>query len=233
MKHISVLLIACFATSAHAATSAELQNILAQPLEQRLSEIKRLKPQAYAFLSQTAFTRTNGLQMRWRALTTMGRVDAIFFRKDIEKALVSTDWFMRNAALIALQTDDRTHAVQWSARLLNDPALVVRTQAVRNLIQFEAREAEPLLWKQIFSPTNFRGKESLWVRVHMAEALAKFTVPGRAKSFQRLLLDPDERLHKWAVLGLENTTGFKMSERGEAVEIRRQKWLTRLGVQEI
>lgn len=210
-----------------------MESLLGLPIEQRVKEFKNRKDTSYAFLSHTAFDAKNGLQARWRALITMGRLDPQYFRKDLDKALTGREWFMRNAALIALQTDDRARAIEWSSRLITDSALVVRTQAVRNLIQLEARESEPLLWEEIFAKKNFKGRQSLWVRVHMAEALAHFASPGRAKGFQRLLMDPDERLHKWAVMGLENSTGIKMSDKSVPVEIRRQQWLSRLGVQEI
>jgi HEAT repeat protein len=136
---------------------------------------------------------------------------------------------MRNAALIALQTDERPRAVAWSIRLLEDKALVVRTQAVRNLIELNAREAEPILWQQIAAKRNFRGHESLWIRMHIAEALSRFAGQGRARQFRRLLMDNDERLHKWAIKGLENSTGMKLSSGKEPVDIQRQKWLARLG----
>jgi HEAT repeat protein len=211
-----------------------MEAILTHSIDDRVKEFQQLKPQgSYAFLSRSAFDKKNTLQTRWRAITTMGRIDPGTFRKDIDRAIASGDWYMRNAALIALQSDERPRAIQISMKLLDDPALVVRTQAVRNLIQLEAREAEPRMWQKIFSEKNFRGKESLWVRVHLAEALAGFATPGHLKSFQRLLMDPDERLHKWAILGLENTTGVKLGGRELSTEIRRQQWLSRLGVEEI
>jgi len=135
--------------------------------------------------------------------------------------------------LIALQSDTRERAVEGSTRLLTDPALVVRTQAVRNLIALNAVESEAVLWREMFSERNFRSGESLWVRGHIAEALAKFTGPGKSRSFQRLLLESDPRLHRWAVLGLEKTTGVKLTDAQESIESRRQKWLSRLGVEDI
>ena len=214
-------------------SQSPFETLLRLPIESRVPQFQKRRAESFPFLSRAAFDKSKSLQVRWRAITTMGRVDPEFFRVNLDRALVSPEWFMRNAALIALQTDDRTRAVQMSARLLTDSALVVRTQAVRNLLQLEARESEGLLWQQIFAARNFHGKESLWVRSHLAEALAHFASPGRVKSFQRLLMDRDERLHKWAVLGLENATGFKTSDAKVPLEIRRQQWLERLGVAEI
>jgi hypothetical protein len=211
----------------------DFANLLAAPMPTRVAQFKKMSATGYKFLSRTAFDSSQNLQTRWRAVTTMGHVDIAYFHKDIERALKSSDWFLRNAALIAILHDERTRAVHMSAQLVSDPALVVRTQAVHNLLQLNASESAGLLWQQIFARQNFRGHESLWVRVHMAEALAHFATPGSAKGFQRLLQDSDERLHKWAILGLENATGFKVGDRSQPLEIRRQEWLERLGVQEI
>ncbi len=212
---------------------AAFDSFLNLPMQERVAQFKHWRAQSFPFLSRTAFDSKRGLQTRWRAITTMGRVDPVYFQKDLERALNNPEWFVRNAALIAIQSDEREKAVSWSMRLVTDPALVVRTQAVRNLVQLQARESEALLWQQIFAPRNFRGNQSLWVRVHMAQALAHFASRGAVKSFQRLLLDRDERLHKWAIVGLENATGFKVGEGKVPVEIRRQEWLERLGMQEI
>ncbi len=202
--------------------------LLNQPIDVRVKQFHKVEG-GEAFLKQTAFDAKAGMQARWRSLTTLGRIDSTRFQPEIERALQSKDWYMRNAALIALQSCKREEAVKWSMKLVTDPALVVRTQAVRNLVRLDAHEAEPLLWREIFSPRNFKGQESLWVRGHMAEALSRFGTPGRAKYFEKLLREPDERLHKWAVAGLEMSTGFKMTTKEEPVEIRRQKWLARLG----
>lgn len=229
IKFIALLM----ALPASAANIKSFDGIMRQPMEKRVHELNLRKEEASRYLIETAFDPGESLENRWRALVTMGRLDAIHFRDPLDRALISKDWFMRNAALIALQTDERLRAVAWSERLLEDPALVVRSQAVRNLVLLNARESEPKLWAAISDKRNYRGGDSLWIRANIAEALAGFAIPGRAKSFENLLLDSDERLHKWAILGLETSTGIRMSDRQEPAGVRRQKWLSRLGVEEI
>lgn len=230
---ISAFILSVLLPAAHGASLASEESLLERPIDQRVKAFRQLKDYGHKFLSRTAFDSKEAMQTRWRAVTTMGRLDAVRFRPEIDKALASKEWFLRNSALIALLSDDRTRAVQISAKMLNDPALVVRTQAVRNLIALNAREAESDLWRALYEKRNYKGNESLWIRAHMAEALAKFAGPGRAKQFERMLLDADPRLHKWAVNGLETSTGYRLSAKGEPVETRRQKWLSRLGVTEI
>ena len=211
-------------------TSILFLTLLGKPMPERLKEFRKEPKATYQLLSQTAFDQTQNLQLRWRAITTMGPLDAGYFEKDLEKALKNKEWFIRNAALIAILNEPHDVAVKWSTELLKDPALMVRTQAVRNLVGLEAKEAEGLLWQQIWDKKNFRGQESLWIRAHIAEALARMATQGSVKAFQRLILDPDPRLHKWAILGLEKSTGFKLSSKQEPLEVQRQKWLARLGI---
>jgi hypothetical protein len=233
MNSILTALIAAVVSSTAFATQP-MQALLTQNIDQRVKAFRELKGEGgYEFLAHTAFDKRNGLQTRWRAITTMGRLDPDGFRKELNRALMSGEWYMRDAALIALQTDERPRAVAWSMKLLDDPALMVRTQAVRNLIQLNAREAEGKLWDAIFSAKNFRGHQSLWVRAHMAEALAGFSGPGRIKKFQRLLMDEDERLYKWAITGLEAAAGYKLGDKTDPIEVRRQTWLAHLGVEQI
>jgi hypothetical protein len=227
---LSFLFVSC---GAGAEALVSLESLMERPMEVRVREFAKVGDKVYPFLVRTAFDKNESLLERWRAVTTMGRFDPLRFRPELDKALISPEWFMRNAALIALQTDERARAVAWSIRALEDEALVVRTQAVRNLIELNAREAEPLLWHQVSAKRNFRGKESLWIRTHIAEALARFTGPGRTRHFQKLLQDSDERLHKWAIMGLETSTGMKLSAGKEPIEIHRQKWLARLGTKAI
>ncbi len=213
--------------------TASLVTFLMQPMDVRLKEMRKDPQATYQLLSQTAFDPTQNIQVRWRAVTTMGRFDARRFQKDLEKALTAKEWYIRNAALIAILNDSRDVTLKWSTQLLKDPALMVRTQAVRNLVGINALEAEPILWQQIWDKRNYRGKESLWIRAHMAEALARMASTGRAKYFQKLILDPDPRLHKWAIIGLERSTGMKITDKKESTEVQRQKWLSRLGINAI
>lgn len=232
---ISVLMAFCLWSSANAATLLSLESLLERPMDSRVKEFKNSGARGRQFLATTAFDKTEPLQTRWRAITTMGKWDALEFRPELDRALVSPEWFMRNSALIALLNDERTRAISWSMKMLEDRSLVVRTQAVRNLIGLSAVESEPHLWKALNDKRNFRGDESLWIRAHIAEALARLAShdPRASKNFHRLLIDRDERLHRWAIIGLETSTGMKMSDRKEAIEVRRQKWLARLGAEDI
>lgn len=210
-------------------TSLVFLTLLAKPMPERIQAFKQSPgPKIYQMLSQTASDPAQNLHVRWRAVTTMGELNSKYFLPDLERALQSREWFMRNAALIAILNQPREVALKWSRQLLRDSALMVRTQAVRNLIGLDGYEAEPELWQEIWHKRNFRKNESLWIRAHIAEALARMASEGRTAGFRRMIQDADERLHRWAIMGLEKSTGFKLSSKAEPLDVQRQKWLSRL-----
>ena len=198
------------------------------PAEARLSRFGGGGVAARDLLVKAAFDQTLALSERWRAVTTMGRINFRYFRPVLSRALVADEWFLRNAALIAFLNASRGDAVARSLGRLRDPALLVRTQAVRNLIALGAREAAPDLWREIQSVLNFSNGRSLWVRAHMAEALAAFARPGETTAFAKLLGDSDRRLHRWAIEGLEKSSGLILTDKREPTEVRRRKWQKQL-----
>jgi len=205
--------------------------ILMLPFKERLMRLKEIK-NARDRLKKMAFDGGRNLDVRWRALTALGSIGGKSARWEIDEALRSKDWFMRNAGLIAAQHDDHDFAVRWSKALLNDPALVVRTQAVKNLIEMKA-EARDLIWNQLFAKNNYHGAGGLWIRGYMAKALAGWAVQTDQKRFLRLLMDEDTEVQHWAIIGLERSTGLKLSSPTEPLRIQRQKWLSRLSSSQI
>jgi len=206
------------------------ERILSEPLEARVTQLRRLEPRMRATFVGLAFDPKEPLTTRWRAVTTMGRLDHTYFTAPIERALRSPEWFMRNAALIASLNLTRAPAEAAAMRALDDPALVVRTQAVRNLIHLKARASEPKLWRMLNDARSFTPRgESLWIRAHVVEALSGFATPTRTAAFKRLLLDEDPRVHRWAVRGLETSVGTRLTAPDAPVESARRRWLAQLG----
>jgi HEAT repeat protein len=216
---------------AHAAPLLSIDTVLDQPLAQRVSVLERLDHRRVADdLVRAAFDPARPLRRRWRAVTTMGKLDAREFRPALDRAGRAPEWFLRNAALIARLNDERDEAVAATVRALDDPALMVRTQAVRNLIHFDAHFTTPKLWRALADRRNFSPRgESLWIRAHIAEAIAHFARPGRAPELRRLLEDDDERLHRWGVRALERTYGLGSSGPNDSVSTARRQWLQRFG----
>lgn len=212
-------------------TDQDIVAVLQLPMKERLMRLKEVKG-IRDRLKALSFDRRQGLDVRWRSLTALANLGAKSYRWEVEEALKSRDWFMRNAGLLAIQHDDRDLAIRWSKKLLNDPALVVRTQAVKNLIDLKA-EAREELWSGLFAKGNYHDSQSLWVRAYMAKALALVATPKDEKRFLRLLMDNDPRVQRSAVQGLERATGLKVSSPDEPISVQKQKWLSRLSSNQI
>ena len=114
-----------------------VRDVLTLPVADRVEKLSGSSVARDALIS-LAFNKKQDLNTRWRAMTTMGAIGAKSYRWEIEGALKSSEWFMRNAGLMAIRHDDRERAISWSLRLLNDGALVVRTQAAKNLLELNA-----------------------------------------------------------------------------------------------
>lgn len=142
-------------------------------------------------LEKVAFDRQKSLEVRWRAVTVLGRVHAKNSQSMLEKALHSREWFMRNAALVVLPYGDRKWARSWAEKLLSDPALVVRTAAVQALRQLHATESRMLLWKKLNDRENFHRGQPLWVRRHIIETLEQFSNSEDENRFKLAINDQD------------------------------------------
>lgn len=193
------------------------------PLENRLMALSR-RPGSFEDLQAVSFDAKQSLQVRWRALTALARIDASRAQSTLIRAMKSKEWFMRNAALVALPRGNKDFALQWSIELLDDPALVVRTAAAQNLKELKDRRAREELLKALRAPQNFKGEQSLWVRHHIARALAEMAIPGEERFLVSLLSEKDQRIHTWAVMGLERLTGKQLTESRQTPE-NRKLWL--------
>jgi HEAT repeat protein len=212
-------------------TNQDIIAILQLPMKERVMRLNGITG-IRDRLKQLAFDRRRSLDVRWRSITALGSLSAKSYRWEMEEALKSQEWFMRNAALIAIQHDDRGYAIRWSKKLLSDPALVVRTQAVKNLIDLKA-DAKEEIWSALFAKSNFHNGQSLWVRGLMAQALVQSASRSDEKRFLRLLMDPDSSIQKWAVIGLEKSTGLRLSNADEPIALQKRKWLARLSSDQI
>ena len=175
---------------------------LAHSPESREMALRSMGRDAKETLSDIAFEKTESLSTRWKALVTLGRLDPKFAVPSLEKALASTEWFMRNAALIVVPYGNRDWAIKKARIAMHDPALVVRTAAVKVLADVRAIEASPLLWEKMNASENFRRGQSLWIRPIISETLAHMARPEDAKSFEKLLKDTDPKVQAQARIAL-------------------------------
>ena len=196
------------------------------PMPNRIEALKQQGLDAVRSLRSIAFDKSKSLQVRWRAVTALSKVAPEDAMPELEQAMQSKEWFMRNAGIIAMQSMHRGEALKWSKRLLDDSALVVRTAAVDTIYRHGGIEAEALLWKKLNAEENFRGKESLWIRKHIVKALTRFARKGQEARFMAILKDADNRLHPYAIKALQKITGSNLGEKKQGLDLQRQAWLS-------
>lgn len=184
-----------------------LQSSLNTNPSKRLKALRSEGKEGIRKLHSVAFDDKYPFETRWRALTTLARIAGAECLPDLEKAIQSSDWFMRDAGIKSLEKIDALQARRWARFLLSDPALIVRTTAVGVLRRTRDIESRSLLWEKLYSAQNFRGSQSLWIRRHIVETLAEFakksgTQNDDIQKFKKVLKDRDDSLHAPARMAL-------------------------------
>lgn len=176
-------------------------------------------------LMTLAFDDQQPMPIRWKALTLGSLAQGTASKENLQKALKSDAWFMRNAALVAMQRIFPSESAKSAQQLLDDKALVVRSAAVKTLASRLDADTREVLWGELDKPYNFKNKESLWIRAQILEALAKSPDKRELPIFARALRDKDSRLHHFSVLALEKISNKKLGSLHSSVAEKRNLWL--------
>lgn len=208
----------------------KLLALLKLPKKNRLKKIN-LQAKSYSkALRRIAFTKTYHIKLRWRAFTTLVRMQNRWVQLDLDRAFKHKDWFLRDAALRVSCLKFKKLCKDWSRKLIDDPALVVRTSAVKQMIKNKDLQSSDKLWIKLYSQENYRKGKSLWIRKYLAKAQATFSNRLQKDKywprFYKILKDKDKSLHSYAISGLEKIYSSKKME--ESIYIKRKKWLSKL-----
>ncbi len=189
--------------------------------KQRVQFLKKM-PWAEKVIIQLAFDEKISMGERWKAIISLGQLNPQ--HRILERAAQHKKWFMRNASILAMSRGPRERALRWSRQLLDDPALVVRTAAVRVIQKLKGKELEGVLWSKLQSKTNFRGGKSLWIRKNIVQTLGELSSPLYNERFVQLLNEKDSYIHDSAIAALERITNSRF--KGETTAQKRQAWLS-------
>ncbi len=214
-----------------------IKMILDLPLKNRIQALSKYGSKGFVILSRLVFSGEEKMPVRWKALVSLARLYPEKSLPLVQKALRSPVWFLRNAGLIAMEIINPTEGVRWAGHFLNDSSLVVRTAAVNMIKKHKASQYKVQLIGKLNASDSFYKNKSLWIRHHIASALADFCEPGEEKMFISFLQDPDERLHPSAIGALEKLTGktFRASDdeektrdiaREKVVKTQKQMWIS-------
>lgn len=194
------------------APTAATMEVLKLPVENRRMVVLGKEDQFYKSFLDVAFNEGHPMSLRWRALMAAAESRGAKATDDILKAGGHKQWFMRNAALVALGEVNPQQAGKLALKLLKDKALVVRSAAVGALEKNPSLEVRDLLWDELNQDYNFKNKQSLWIRHQIVGALAQKPRDHELKLFAKLLSDNDVRVQFPAVRGLEKLTGVRLGD---------------------
>lgn len=199
------------AVSSSKALNSALE-VLNLPTENRKMLVQQRGGSLYPGLMQVAFSDKYPMALRWKALVAGAQSKGKESTADLLKAGKSKEWYMRNAALVALSEVNPLEGKQLAMQLVQDKALVVRSAAVEVLQKNVTADVRDILWRELEKSYNYKSKQSLWIRSQIVGALAMKPQNGEAKTFVKLLSDSDQRIHPPAVQGLERLTGVKLGD---------------------
>jgi HEAT repeat protein len=152
------------------------------------------------------------MQVRWRSLMLMSEVKPKASIQELVNATTSSEWFMRNAGLIALEQVQKPKAIELAQDLIKDKALVVRSAAVDVLSRNFSVGLRELFWQELYKKYNFRAEKSLWVRAQILQTLAQKPQDNEGRIFERLLNEKDSDIQKVSMLALEKMHGIKLGK---------------------
>jgi hypothetical protein len=213
-----------FASIPRGGDKIEILRILSKKNDQKFSDLKHLGPAVYSTLKNIAFDDERTLSTRWQAFMAMVRLGERESLPEINQALRSRDWFLRDAALKVFPLVDQSKAYEAAFGRLDDSALVVRTSAVDTLAKLKNPQCSEKLWDILYSRENYIHNESLWIRRHIIEALADFSPIGSEEKFIKVLADSDSTLFPSAIRGLERLTGKHLGATDEPAVYKRHYW---------
>lgn len=222
---LSLLAAFIFQAQAAISTSSALE-ILSEPtMEKRELSVAEKKSESYPSLIKVAFSEEHSIPMRWKALTLAAKINPQGAKVDLDRALKSKEWFMRNAALTAVKTTQPERINEVVPTLLKDKALVVRSAAVGALYPKLEPKMRDLLWSELNASYNFRKGQSLWVRGQIVEKLAGLPEKKEYPLFGNALKGSDEKLHASAIQALETITQRKFGTTKSTVSEKRNLWI--------
>ena len=186
MKHFFLFIMIFGVVSTHAA--------LPRHIKSKAAAVQIGAESRYQIQKDIAFSKKESMQNRWKAVIAMSEMKGVQSVVDLKRLARMDEWFLKNAALIALNKVSSTEAQDMAKNLILDKALVVRSMAVEILKEKNSSEIRNIFWKELEKPYNFRGKNSLWIRKQILSALAQKPNHQEEEQFSRYLNDRDSEV---------------------------------------
>jgi hypothetical protein len=152
------------------------------------------------------------MSSRWQALIKAAEAASGDQVDEIKKFSSSTEWYMRNASLVALARINPTAALVEAKKLIQDKALVVRSAAVDVVAKDLTQDSKDLLLAEFNQPYNFHKKSSLWIRKQIVESISANAGSSDLGFFAKNLFDSDREVAELSARALDKISGESRSE---------------------
>jgi hypothetical protein len=230
-KFLFTLILVVFCSSALLAAipkpspGLSAEEILTMPEQNRYLLTQKKADEYYPALMNISKSPQQTLAMRWKALTLAAHLKKAKALPELQEALRAQEWFMRNAALVSIQSFDPLQGKAAAKILLQDKALVVRSAAVDVLSKDLDPKTRALLWTELDASYNFRNKQGLWVRGQILSSLSIQPEKSETQKFVKFLNQDDIGNQKHAIAALEILAGKQLGTKKSSLQQRKTLWL--------
>jgi HEAT repeat protein len=169
-------------------------------------------PSAIKPLLAVAKDHTNSDRVRYIALMGAAKLGGLAGATQITPFLKDSSWMLRNGALRALSALDNPQTAAAVLPLLQDPALVVRLEAVEAVRKLKPHGAAQALVNTLRSQDNYHNGKSQWVPIRSLDALAELRDPSIIPALKPLLDHRhDPELQRQTISTLRALTGKNLA----------------------
>lgn len=168
------------------------------------------------------------MSSRWGALIQAAKVASFEQLEQIRKFSESKEWYMRNAALVALSKISQNAAMTEAKKLLYDKSLVVRSAAVEIIGTHMNVENKSILATEMTKAYNFHKSSSLWIRKQIVEKMSEGADITDRDFFVRGLFDSDKEIAQMSakilsIITGEQVDGTKQVEKWQEL-VKQNQW---------
>lgn len=183
------------------------------------------------YSSQIKIAQNPSLPMstRWQSLIKAAEQAGPAQISEIAAFAKSNDWFMRNAALVALEKINSGYAMDQAKLLVQDKALVVRSAAVDMLSKRNTLEVKRIFAEELSKPYNFSGRQSLWIRPQIMKVIAAGASSEDRQFMAKHLFDSDKKVAALSAAALEKISSIRFEDKNKVQSwqnyVKKNRWL--------
>lgn len=194
-----------------------------------LAAIPKSDDKNYASQIKSAQNVSLPMSARWQSLLKAAELAGPQQIPEITAFAKSNDWFMRNAALVALEKINTSYAIDQAKILVQDKALVVRSAAVEMLAKKNTLEIKRLFAEELSKPYNFSGRQSLWIRPQIMKVIAAGVSTDDRQFMAKHLFDSDKKVATLSALALEKISTIRFEDKNKVQSwqnyVKKNRWL--------